>query len=400
MVQKDYARIGRTEEVISEIDRLANEDHAHIATEEELDVYRGNWWIRSNLVGSDTMPARHRPEFKKRCLHCTASRKRRTRSNMQSGSCVDWTWSISLHLPCRKQFQYFFNSQQWIDTWRSKFKQQTVCVLLACWSKRWRSQRSRKHWFLFTATCQIRTKQLEKASGHGILDWYWSWNHQRRIEVLSNKIERNYPSRGTSSKLHCKSWMIEKWRKIVWKAIFVSSSTEDLFEHTILVGQREMIKILQLNINQLENSFNNHLEKHFKLVLPSQPNPLNPLKIELGNLWPKRLLVSRKENLVLLIERNNLWKRKKHVLKSHDRTGELGEGKLHQVQKNGHLKNCDDADKFNLAMDDENIDFNISGVQMRWWNDCKALALKTWLRKSKVILHEKHFTWSPTTSRV
>ena len=25
---------------------------------------RGNWWIRSNLVGSDTMPVRHRLDFK------------------------------------------------------------------------------------------------------------------------------------------------------------------------------------------------------------------------------------------------------------------------------------------------------------------------------------------------
>ena len=57
--------LGRTEEVLREMDRLANEDHSHIATEEELDVYRGNWWIRSNFVGSDTMPIRHRPDFKK-----------------------------------------------------------------------------------------------------------------------------------------------------------------------------------------------------------------------------------------------------------------------------------------------------------------------------------------------
>ena len=54
----------RTEGVIREMDRLANEDHTHIATEEELDVYRGNWWIRSNFVGSDPMPIRHRPDFK------------------------------------------------------------------------------------------------------------------------------------------------------------------------------------------------------------------------------------------------------------------------------------------------------------------------------------------------
>ena len=48
--------LGRSEEVILEMDRLASEDHSHIVTEEEIDAYRGNWWIRSNLVDSDTMP--------------------------------------------------------------------------------------------------------------------------------------------------------------------------------------------------------------------------------------------------------------------------------------------------------------------------------------------------------
>ena len=35
---------------------------------------------------------------------------------------------------------------------------------------------------------------------------------------------------------------------------------------------------------------------------------------------------------------------------------------MHKVQEDGYLKNRDDADKFNLAMDDENIDFNISSI--------------------------------------
>ena len=61
-----------------------------------------------------------------------------------------------------------------------------------------------------------------------------------------------------------------------------------------------------VDIDQLANLFNSHLEKHFKLVLPSQPNSLNPLKIERGNPLPKRLLASRKENFVLQIERANL----------------------------------------------------------------------------------------------
>ena len=52
----------------------------------------------------------------------------------------------------------------------------------------------------------------------------------------------------------------------------------------------------------------------------------------------------------------------KRVMKDHDRTGKLVEGSSHKVQEFGSLEHRDDADKFNLAIDDENIDFNISGV--------------------------------------
>ena len=67
----------------------------------------------------------------------------------------------------------------------------------------------------------------------------------------------------------------------------------------------------------------------------------------------------------------------KRVLESHDRTGQPVEGRLHKVQDDGHLKNRDDADKLNLAMDDENIDFNISGVPNAMVNAVKALAFIT-----------------------
>ena len=94
MLQKD-----RTEEVIREMDRLANEDHTHIATEEELDVYRGNWWIRSNFVGSDTMPMRHRPDFKKALstLHRLkkAEDKAYYQNWSQSSSSSWWQWQDS-----------------------------------------------------------------------------------------------------------------------------------------------------------------------------------------------------------------------------------------------------------------------------------------------------------------
>ena len=50
------------------------------------------------------------------------------------------------------------------------------------------------------------------------------------------------------------------------------------------------------------------------------------------------------------------------VMKNHDRTGKLVEASSHKVQEVGSLEHRDDANKFNFAIDDENIDFNISGV--------------------------------------
>ena len=52
----------------------------------------------------------------------------------------------------------------------------------------------------------------------------------------------------------------------------------------------------------------------------------------------------------------------KRVLKNHDRTEKLVEGNSHKVQEVGSLEHRDDADKFHLAIDDENIDYNISGM--------------------------------------
>ena len=62
--RKNMFDVGRSEELCREKNKLANEDHTHHITPEEISVYRNNWWIRSNTVGSDTMPVRHRPDFK------------------------------------------------------------------------------------------------------------------------------------------------------------------------------------------------------------------------------------------------------------------------------------------------------------------------------------------------
>ena len=97
--RKTMLEFGRTEEVIREMDKLANEDHTHIATEEELNVYRSNWWIRSNFVGSDTMPLRHRPDFKQALSTLHRLKKAEDEAYYQnwsqSSSSSWWQWQDS-----------------------------------------------------------------------------------------------------------------------------------------------------------------------------------------------------------------------------------------------------------------------------------------------------------------
>ena len=56
--------MGRTEDIGRQMNDLADENHTHHLTPQEVDNYKSNWWIRSNKIGSDTMPIRHRPDFK------------------------------------------------------------------------------------------------------------------------------------------------------------------------------------------------------------------------------------------------------------------------------------------------------------------------------------------------
>ena len=272
-----------------------------------------------------------------------------------TGQRVDWTWNIPWHLPCGKQFQSSFNYQQWTCTWRWKFEQKTNSVLLTLWSKKWKSQRSRVYRLLCTASRTILAKCMEETLRYGILGRYWSWN-QRRIDVQSDKIERNYSSRNTSSKLHCKSWKIEKWRKLFEKQNLSPRPPPKISLKHDRNWSRRNDQGLQLNIDQLANSFNSHLEKHFNLVLPSQPNSPKPIEDRTGQPVTQDIVGKLQEEL------SSVKDEEKRVLKSHDGTEQPVEGRLHKVQEDGYLQNRDDADKFNLAMDDENIDFNISGI--------------------------------------
>ena len=54
----------RDEEVCRRWDALADEDHTHHLTQQEYFHYTNKWWLHSNKQGSNTMPLRHRSDFK------------------------------------------------------------------------------------------------------------------------------------------------------------------------------------------------------------------------------------------------------------------------------------------------------------------------------------------------
>ena len=56
--------VGRTEQMIIEMDKLEKEDHTYTASREEIEFYRGNWWIHSNVARVDSVPTRYELEFK------------------------------------------------------------------------------------------------------------------------------------------------------------------------------------------------------------------------------------------------------------------------------------------------------------------------------------------------
>ena len=96
--RKNMIILGSTEEVCREMDKLANEDHTHHITAEEICVYRNNWWLRSNTVGSDTMLVRHRADFKQAL---STLRRLKNQENQayyqywQSSSSSWWNWQDS-----------------------------------------------------------------------------------------------------------------------------------------------------------------------------------------------------------------------------------------------------------------------------------------------------------------
>ena len=111
--RKTMIELGRSEEIILEMDRLASEDRSHIATQEEIDVYRGNWWIRSNVVNFDTMPTRRQLDFKKALSTLYRLKKAEDKKhyeNWSQSSSSWWQWQTTWWHP-----YYETSPPRWIE---------------------------------------------------------------------------------------------------------------------------------------------------------------------------------------------------------------------------------------------------------------------------------------------
>ena len=62
--RKSMIEVGRSEQMIKEMDKLASEDHTYKANKEEIEFHRGNWRIHTNVAHFDSVPTRYEFEFK------------------------------------------------------------------------------------------------------------------------------------------------------------------------------------------------------------------------------------------------------------------------------------------------------------------------------------------------
>ena len=92
---------GRTEKVIIDMDNLANEDHSFRVSKNEIEYYRQNWWVHSNVARDDkTMPIRHEPGFKEALstmqrLKRAEEKKKQDTTPQPSSSSSSWQWQSS-----------------------------------------------------------------------------------------------------------------------------------------------------------------------------------------------------------------------------------------------------------------------------------------------------------------
>ena len=109
-------------------------------------IYSLVWWSVESMFGSRRRSKKEIPVlhwwFRSNCLFPSFLRTFRTQSywSFITGQCCSSEQFLPAYLPCWMCVQSSFYHRLWIDTWRSKFKQETDSILPACWSYGQKSQ--------------------------------------------------------------------------------------------------------------------------------------------------------------------------------------------------------------------------------------------------------------------
>ena len=147
-----------------------------------------------------------------------------------TGQRVDWNWNIPLHFTTLGAHSIFIllSTMDWfqkVKIWVED-KRCSSCLLIQEMkvTKTLNVLTSLYHVSRDTCTVHGRDNKTRYFGSRLILQF-------GRIDILSNTIECNYSPRNISRPLYSNSWKIENWRDVVWKIIFVSSTTTKyLFE--------------------------------------------------------------------------------------------------------------------------------------------------------------------------
>ena len=246
---------------------------------------------------------------------------------------------------------------------------------------------------------------------------------KKRIDILSSTIECNYPSRCTSSLLYSKSCEIEKWREIVWKAIFVSSTTtKDLIETRSRLDQREWwIGFYSWTTASRQTRSTVLWRSSTWSVLPTRPNQKpKPICDRSGKpectedvfvvKRVKRPVPTRSmkkvctKNLFLQIDRGNPrnWSENIRVKHAHDGTGQPVEAKqlkcTHSGKNNLYLKKI--VTLRHSTRTTSSTPCNKRGehrlqhsriTYILQWNNHMASTFEIWFRRSRTTLSDMHF---------
>ena len=113
--RKTMIEVGRTEQMIIEMDKLEKEDHTCTASREEIEFYRGNWWIHTNVQHVDSIPTRYEPEFKSALstmyrLKRAEDKKKQEASAQTSSPSSSWHWHSSWW-----ESDFVYSPQKWYD---------------------------------------------------------------------------------------------------------------------------------------------------------------------------------------------------------------------------------------------------------------------------------------------